>query len=195
MQYSTMMPGFVHKTYQSRSIHHFLYIITLWSFIRPTMNQLYPCDIERVRVGNLEIRLTPDTKVKGMKVQFKSCDSQFRDVVEFRGLQFIKNFDRFFRGKNLGRHMESTLYATNHKPVCPQPRVSEVMNWFNLPLDVQLRLSQIGNKTTSQNEDCLWLNLFLPDKGMCFPINSMSILNKHPSILMRLSALYNGVYV
>ncbi|KAH3813461.1 hypothetical protein DPMN_141920, partial [Dreissena polymorpha] len=62
--------------------------------------------------------------VIGRKIQFSTL-CNLRDVDEYRGLLYgvIKPSDkvfRFMRNKDLVRSTERKMFATYHKPVCPQ---------------------------------------------------------------------------
>ncbi|KAH3813460.1 hypothetical protein DPMN_141919, partial [Dreissena polymorpha] len=133
-----------------------------------SIKSVYPtCQSERLRLGNEEITLDFDTKVMGRKIQFSTM-CNLRDVDEYRGLLYgvIKPSDkvfRFMRNKDLVRSTERKLFATNHKPVCPQ-RAFLKEEFTQMPDLVRERIKLIGQFTINQSEDCLWLNVFVPSK-------------------------------
>lgn len=126
------------------------------------------CQIERNQLGDRKIAMLDDTVLQGIKVEFKPYCG-LRDVHEYRGLKYAeiilsskKNL-RFLPNRDPGRSTEKERFATNHKPVCPQKRMDEVLGGF--PEKIKEQWVKIGKHTGNQSEECLWINIFVPDTG------------------------------
>ena len=146
-----------------------LIIITGFLLFSVTRSQYFPvnsCQIEKKGLGDRQIELADGSEVRGYKVLYKhpqSTNCQLKSVEEFRGLQYgvLKLSDklvyRFHRNKDPVRAPDEDThrFATNHKPVCPQLRLDPTSP----------RWKMIADFTNMQSEECLWLNIFVPDTG------------------------------
>lgn len=141
--------------------------LVLLSATRSQYFSVLTCQIGKPRLGDRPVKMSDGSEITGIKVQFtpnSSCN--LRGVEEFRGLQYgvLKVSDkavlRFMRNKDPVRAFNPKIYATEHKPVCPQHLVLDGVLKSKLPKLLYNRL-----KESNQSEDCLWMNIFVPDTG------------------------------
>lgn len=154
-------------------------VITSLLLCTVTQSQYYPttmCQVEKRSMGGRAIVMEDGSEIRGIKVEFTTNTSCYmhlkRGVEEFRGLHYgvIKVSDkvvlRFMKNKSTVRSPEKQRFATNHKPVCPQVKIDpESEHMSKQPNKFLNRLRKIGKFTHNQSEECLWLNIFVPNTG------------------------------
>ena len=148
----------------------FLVIEIESQFYRESSNQYGPkssvCELERKRLGDRKVVMTDGTSIQGLKIEYKSV-CRLRDVYEFRGLPYAEiGLSRFLSPRDQGRSTSSVWHATNHKAICPQKIMKDFLKTLEgLPSKLHERLSRIGTFIGDQNEECLYINIFVPYKG------------------------------
>jgi hypothetical protein len=148
-----------------------LFVIEIKSqYYKETSNQYGPktsvCELERKRLGDRKIIMIDGTEIQGIKIQFKQI-CNLRDVYEFRGLPYAEiGLSRFLSPRDQGRSTSSVRHAINHKAVCPQKVMKDFLRRLEgIPTELHERLSRIGTFIGDQNEECLFINIFVPYKG------------------------------
>lgn len=107
--------------------------------------------------------LLSGSKVRGRKNNLRSYD--LKNVEEFRGIFYAKLHVQFMVSRSPQRSMESFIYATEYRPVCPQRYFNE-LDLTLMPDRIVERLMNLTKRfTKNQSEQCLSLNVFLPEKG------------------------------
>lgn len=151
-------------------------ITVLMCYILNAYGEFYQneiCDIGRTHLSDRKVLMVDESILQGRKVQFVSSKPGYtcglRNVDEYRGLKYgeimlsSKMFLRFFESRSTGRATETERFATNYKAVCPQKRMEDVL--IGLPDKVKEKMVKIGKYTGSQSEECLWINVFVPEIG------------------------------
>jgi hypothetical protein len=133
------------------------------------------CELDRTFLSGKKVAMIDGIKVQGLKVKFKPICA-LKEVDEYRGIQYadltsyhMKSL-RFLPNRQRGKSVTNTInnerFATQHKPVCPQMFMDEVIKFHKgLPEELRAKLSKLGNFTKKQTDGCLWLNLVVPEKG------------------------------
>ncbi|XP_060577077.1 neuroligin-4, Y-linked-like isoform X3 [Ruditapes philippinarum] len=132
------------------------------------------CELDRTFLSGKKVAMIDGIKVQGLKVKFKPICA-LKEVDEYRGIQYadltsyhMKSL-RFLPNRQRGKSVTNTInnerFATQHKPVCPQMFMDEVIKFHKgLPEELRAKLSKLGNFTKKQTDGCLWLNLVVPEK-------------------------------
>ena len=128
------------------------------------------------------------TRLWGIEVSFHTNILSSRNVSkvnEYKGIQYSlvewSSYKfRFMRAKNPVRAASHVIHADRFKPVCPQ------LNEFffrSVPESLLQRRKGIASFTQSQSEDCLWLNLYVPEeKGTVFVLLFTHVLLRFGTI-------------
>jgi carboxylesterase type B len=107
--------------------------------------------------------------IRGALVEFPvSASGQLRPVECFLGLQYaavLKGQLRFMPPTSPQEKWKGMRVALNHRPVCPQRLLDEKELSKRFPNGRVQHLKRIKPFLTSQAEDCLTLNLYVPKKG------------------------------
>ena len=124
------------------------------------------CKLKWGLLGDNKIEMIDGTILQGIKVEFKPI-CFLKNVNEFRGLPYAEIArSRFISPRDPGRSHTKVRHAINHKTVCPQKTLAEYLNFkHDIPVAIRDRYYRIGKHIVDQNEECLYLNIFMPYRG------------------------------
>ena len=115
-----------------------------------------------IRLSNREVH-TRYGQMRGLLVEFRGHG--LKEVDAYLGIQYATTFTsqmRFMPPTSSPEKWRQMRAMYPHKPACPQQLMTTWMSKKALPQTEMIRLTQLANYSMIQNEECLYMNLYVP---------------------------------
>lgn len=101
--------------------------------------------------------------IRGINVTFPN--TSLKPILAFLGIRYATSYQRFMPPSSYSKRWRLAENKVKHAAVCPQKRFNRTEFEGILPRGRIEQLEKISQKTAVQQEDCLTLNLYVPDQG------------------------------
>lgn len=134
------------------------------SFVVITFLLVTTCtgSIEHVQMGQKTVPIH-NGAIRGINVTFPN--TQLKPILAYLGIRYASSYQRFMPPISYDKRWIGAENQVKHAAVCPQKRFNRTEFEGILPRGRIEQLEKISKKTAIQEEDCLTLNIYVPDQG------------------------------